>query len=704
MDQRKITLQHQKKNEKSDNEIIPLEEDLLKALYRQEDEHLTEEESLVLTPILNSLTDASDRYQEIEPIAQGGEKRITQVYDASLGRSVAMARPLHGETNLDQEDFLREARLTAGLEHPNIVTVHNIGNDVNGEPFFTMELLPGDNLKDIIDRLRADNADYRKKFSLTTRLNIFEKICDAIAYAHSRRVLHLDLKPENIRIGPFGEVFVCDWGLAKVMKTQPSEATVDTLDGDLLNDINLSGTIRGTPGFMAPEQGSPGATASEAMDIYALGSLLYMLLTFELPVEGDSANEVLKNSQTGKIIPPHRRKSGLPVPKSLAAVTLKALARKPDLRYADTVELRDEIQRYLTGFTTSAEKADLFTRAGFMIRRHSRGALAAMLFMMIIVAVVFFSMLHIRNERDVAKEERIHAEENLALYIAEQQRSKLLGTELGEVVQQAGNAVDLIRARSMIDVLDKGLRDETDPKHKNNLLINKALLLFTLQEFNAAQACFSEARLDQKYEALEKISADYSQIKTNDTDLLSEKELAELLIQIRSKYLRFATDQAPILQYMYFHHIKRHPNPTHEEYLPLATVMLDQLNDQRRSTINNPLKLAKRADGYYLDLRGRTYTQYRLNIMGGGLMNILRPFGPIQTLDISHTPVTRINQLGGLRNVKHIRMVGLNLMHPNVVPARLGGIRELRKVTIDLGRYPEATQKKLLDQFIVETE
>ncbi len=160
--------------------------------------------------------------------------------------------------SLTEDERKQLTPILNSLAHPNILPIHNMGVDPNGKPFFTMELLPGDSLKDIVSGLKSSKADYVSRYSLDALLSIYQKICDAMAYTHSRGVLHLDLKPSNIRVGPFGDVFVCDWGLARIVREADSSETQEPgeLDGDELNDFTLSGTLKGTPGFMAPEQAS----------------------------------------------------------------------------------------------------------------------------------------------------------------------------------------------------------------------------------------------------------------------------------------------------------------------------------------------------------------------------------------------------------------------------------------------------------------
>jgi serine/threonine protein kinase len=680
-----------------------LNEDALRSFYSaEEQELLSEEEAGALTPILDSLSSLAERYRELEPIAEGGEKKITRVYDSILGRSIAMARPVRADSRQDEEDFLREARLAAGLEHPNIVAIHNIGIDESGIPFFTMELLPGDSLKDIVDRLRANDPDYRKRYNQDALLNIFLKVCDAMAYAHDRRVIHLDLKPENIRVGRYGEVFVCDWGLAKVLPSGQN-TTLDTLDGDLLNDINLSGMLNGTPGYMAPEQGLKGSGYNEGMDIYALGVMLYMLLTHHLPVDGSSANEVLKNTQAGKTIPIHRRNINGRVPKSLAAVAMRAIAFTPEQRYRSVENLREDISRYMAGHSTEAEKAGPLTQAGYLVRRHSTTTLLLILFMGVLTITVFAGLLRIRDQRnraDVAHQEAVEAREtaehNLSLFVTEQQRSTQLGTELEDVVQRAGISADWINARAMLSVLDKGLQEKENSWEKNQLLETKGFMHFILQEFNAAQATFARIENPGALQKLQQISADYARLKPDDSALLTEIQLGELFIRTRQQYVAQQDGHAPIFQYMYYHHIKRRPDMPPEEYIPLCSAILYQLNGIRHWEIV-PLKISKGTRGWKLDLSGSHLFKYRLEIMGADRMNVLWPFGTFESLDISHTPIVHLAELGGV-NTRRFRMVGLNLAHPAVVPERLQYMPALEELVIDLYRYPPETRERLTQQ------
>ena len=186
---------------------------------------------------INNYLSQNERYENLGSLASGGMKKIVKVKDLNTGKILAKAI-LNDESSQAKELFLRETDIMSELSHPNIVNLHDLGEDDHG-PWFTMELLNGRNLADI---------DETKP--LIELLDIYLKVCDAIIYAHSKNIIHLDIKPENIIVGEFGEVCLCDWGVAKIIGSE------DTLGYEkyFSNDQTLHGEIKGTPGFMAPEQ------------------------------------------------------------------------------------------------------------------------------------------------------------------------------------------------------------------------------------------------------------------------------------------------------------------------------------------------------------------------------------------------------------------------------------------------------------------
>ena len=298
-------------------------------------ETLDEEE---YSPILSELKTLDKRYTDKQEIAQGGMKSISKVFDVSTSRMLAMAELLPDIDEDFNEVFLREARLTALLEHPNIISIHDIGLSSENKPYFTMDLKTGDTLEDILRELNAGNSKYTQQYSLHNLLAIFIKICDAIAYAHSRNVIHLDLKPANIQVGNYGEVLVCDWGLGKIIGDYDTEDLEELLlDKDLLNNMTFNGEIKGTPGYMAPEQIKEDGEKDKTTDIYSLGCILYSILTYKRPLDG-KLEDILKKTLTGDIPSPKSVFSDIPM--SLCAVTTRAMAPEKEKRYQSVNELK----------------------------------------------------------------------------------------------------------------------------------------------------------------------------------------------------------------------------------------------------------------------------------------------------------------------------------------------------------------------------
>lgn len=273
-------------------------------------------------------------YVLLDKLGAGGMGGVFRVEDTALGRQVALkvigiADP-NGEVGAR---LLREAKIIAQLEHPGIVPVHDVGTLADGRVFYAMKLVQGRRL----DQRREELG------GVPERLRVFQKVCEAVSFAHAHHVLHRDLKPQNIMVGPFGEVLVMDWGLAKWLDAEvPAEAAASTTDRQQLwpSDKNpvqadtAHGVILGTPGFMAPEQarGEIEAVGPRA-DVYSLGAVLRFLVD-------DRADQ-----------------------KALAAIARKAMAEDAAKRYASVEELASEIAHYLDGLPVKAYPEGLMTRA-----------------------------------------------------------------------------------------------------------------------------------------------------------------------------------------------------------------------------------------------------------------------------------------------------------------------------------------------------
>ena len=311
-----------------------------------------------------------ERYRFIRSIGFGGMKSVLLVRDADTGREVAMAimPDFRERPRRDLERFVREARLTAKLEHPNIVPVHDLGIDRSGSPYFTMKYLHGQSLASVLRRLRKNDPEAVERFNLVRLLQIFIRICNAIEFAHSRGVGHFDLKPENVNIGEFGEVVVLDWGLARRFEQDDSD-----------------GRNKGTPGYMAPELISAGGPPADARsDIYSLGGILYAMLALTNPLSRLPVEEVLRRTVTGEVIPPSdAAPEGRYVPGALEAICMKAMALQPEQRYGSVSELREDIFAFQTGYAPKAENASPLKHAGLFIGRN--------MFIVLIMLTVFLT-------------------------------------------------------------------------------------------------------------------------------------------------------------------------------------------------------------------------------------------------------------------------------------------------------------------------
>jgi len=394
------------------------------ALNNLFDEAFGEIDPAAESPLYGELCSLEERYGQAELIAVGGMKRIFKVLDRHGNRHVAMARLHEDASELLFDPFIREARLTALLEHPNIISVHDVGVDKEGKPYFTMDLKVGDGLDVVLRKALADGG-----CPLSDRLDVFLKVCDAITYAHSREVIHLDLKPANIQVGHYGEVLVCDWGLAKLIGGTDEIDDEVLLNPDLLNGMTLYGQVKGTPGYMAPEQ-IRGDARDKRTDIYALGALLYAVLTCQPPLAGDT-DAMLQAAVSGDIVPPTKRGSG--VPEALSAVVMKAMALKPADRYASVSDLITDVRAFLGGFSPVAHKSGLSTELLLFYRRNRVSCNLAAAFGAIVVVVTVFFVDRLSAKREEA--------ENLAARLrVEKQETETLAARL-RVEKKASDAL-----------------------------------------------------------------------------------------------------------------------------------------------------------------------------------------------------------------------------------------------------------------------
>ncbi|MBQ9770564.1 MAG: serine/threonine protein kinase [Lentisphaeria bacterium] len=342
-----------------------------------------------------------DKYVNSCILGVGGMKEVLICTDRESLRRVAVAIPRVNDPE-ENRKFLEEARLTARLEHPNIVPVHEVGTTSEGKPYFVMKLASGLTLAKIIKKLREQDPEFLKRYTLNVLLDIFQKICKAVEFAHSKNICHLDLKPENIQVGEYGEVLILDWGLAHEFDSNhPTVSPAKTQKVQRI-DFTQDGLIKGTPEYMSPEQAlGINTSRTPQCDIYSLGAILYTMLTFHAPIGGKTRDEIIQNAADGNILPIRRQANGgRKIPLVLQFIVFKAMNRAPSKRYRSVSEMERDIISYQRGFPTKAEKAGIFTRILlFLKRERMQMFLAVALFFICFMFVVFLlAKMHFKNE------------------------------------------------------------------------------------------------------------------------------------------------------------------------------------------------------------------------------------------------------------------------------------------------------------------
>ena len=274
-------------------------------------------------------------------IGRGGMGRIHPATDRNLLRHVALKRLDRelAKVPMYKDGFIAEAQMTGQLEHPNIVPVHELAVSEQGVPYFTMKLVQGINFDDWLrDPARPPGGTAR----LEDGLEIFLKVCDAVAYAHHRGVIHRDLKPENVMVADFGQTYLMDWGLARLTRTKPASGS--------RSQMEAPGPV-GTPTHMAPEQarGNP-QEMDERSDVFGLGAILYEIVSGKMPYgEAHDVESVLEQARAGQVVPIDVACMGIGVSKRIRAIVDKAVAPNPADRYDSVVELQTDVRNFLRG-------------------------------------------------------------------------------------------------------------------------------------------------------------------------------------------------------------------------------------------------------------------------------------------------------------------------------------------------------------------
>ena len=352
-------------------------------------------------------------YDRGREVARGGLGRIIECFDRRLGRRVAL-KELISQDPKSEARFIREACITARLEHPSIVPIHEAGRRPGGERFYVMKLVEGMTLSEAL--MRA--SDREERLGLLPHLI---DVADAVAYAHSQGILHRDLKPANVMVGQFGETVVIDWGLAKDL-SEPSDE-VPALNGLLPTPTTVTetsdGMVVGTPPYMPPEQ-ARAEPLDERSDVYALGAMLYHVLSGRRPYQDVAPKQVLLSVVSGPPEPIEALASDMP--RDLLAIVRKAMQRNPALRYSNAKDMADELRRFTTGQLVGAHRYSPVERSLRFVRRNIAAVTVAALLLtvMSVFAVWSFQRLAARTKAaELAQEQAAQRVRELILQKAQ---------------------------------------------------------------------------------------------------------------------------------------------------------------------------------------------------------------------------------------------------------------------------------------------
>ncbi|MBI4613423.1 MAG: SUMF1/EgtB/PvdO family nonheme iron enzyme [Planctomycetes bacterium] len=406
--------------------------------------------------LLTSAGAGANRYRGPTLLGKGGMGAVYVAVDAVLGREVAIKVALAPEHSEILSRFLTEARVTAGLSHPGIVAVDDMGLDEEGRPWFAMKRIRGKPWSEVLEGETPRE-----------RLDVFQKVAEAISHAHANGVLHRDLKPANILVGSHGEVVVADWGLARVQGAAdvlggPGSRSMDTSHGHghghghgprsrstvtpaEAHGLTRAGSAMGTPGCAAPEQmAGEIEKLGPATDIYALGAILHQCLAGEPPFRGSSFAAILAAQDVGP--PPIARSAS---PAELAAISRKCLAREPADRYPSVAELLADIDRWRGGFPVSAYPEPLLRRALKYVKRHKVAATAALVLLAAGTALAVLDRIRTAASKAAEREEAALAFSDAGERTLDELASAEEAISRAEVAREVG---DTSLCRAQLDV------------------------------------------------------------------------------------------------------------------------------------------------------------------------------------------------------------------------------------------------------------
>ncbi|WDE98897.1 protein kinase [Lentisphaera profundi] len=674
-------------------------------------------------PLLDTIASITDRYCDFQYLDEGGIKIIHRCRDLKTGREVAMASLKECAKDPQKELFFKEARLTAALQHPNIIPLHDLG--LKGEQaWFTMKLISGASLEQVLQDLKDGRSQQLN--TLSERLDVFIKVCDAMAYAHSRGVLHLDIKPDNIQISNYGDVLLCDWGLAKVMASVCDEELLEcyTFNPKEL-DLTIDGLVKGTPGYMAPEQTRlVKAKKGIATDTFSLGCVLYKILTLEKPFKGADLMAIMNNTVNGRFPKPSVLNPDIPL--SLEAVCLKALAPDPQDRYASVIDLQKEILDYRQGFATNAENATLLKLTRLWYNRHRTLSIAGIIILLISFSTAFFAINSLKLEKINALQmaeklqlEKLNALESSArlkleadkLQLENEFHKKFNKGAAPRFLQRAQIAFESYNFDDAVNFCDSAV--ELDPSLSDAWAL-KGLLHIIHEQFGAALNALNKCK---KKNALKQLAKDFYQIKNDDSQRLSLSHYLKL-------FQRSLTTGQVKLSGGLIHH-KAYSEMPLDQRIEFCKGMIEIHNEKslRRFRGGKTINFSYDPKIKKLDLSGNPWMQsalivqnfpaYAADFSYTGIKNfICFRKQPLRSLNVSGTPIIELHTLenhnlialnishtsiGNLRKLKDFTLLKtLNISHSAVrSSAILKDLNGLETLTIHQGQLTESDLKRL---------
>lgn len=387
------------------------------------------------------------RYRVDGEVGRGGMGVVYRAYEDRLRRVLALKAVRRDGPRTASSRLVEEARITARLDHPGIVPVYELGFDDTDGAWFTMPLVRGRTFADVIASLHADGPPRYASESWRNALDALLRVCEAVSFAHSRSIYHRDLKPQNVMVGRFGEVYVMDWGLAHVGRDAHERALADGLpvledDGEPVG-LTREGDVLGTPSYMPPEQVY--GTVDAGVDVYAIGAMLYNLVAGHVPYGGDdtspSSTEVLNAVLAGP--PPPLARSAPNAPDELIAICERAMARDRDARYGSVEELRQDLRAHLDGRVVAAHERGPWAELRKWVGRN-RALSAAGMFAVLALAIGLLVSL-VQRERADREAQRASASFRDSVAAVQQMLSHVGNSELEFVPETAPIRRELLR-------------------------------------------------------------------------------------------------------------------------------------------------------------------------------------------------------------------------------------------------------------------